>query len=294
MTTKPRPMLGMGGKPSAIPARVAKVFSVKPWTEEGQGKKILVYSESGMGKTTLASMAPQARFIGADDGGRMIVNPKTGARISVVEGVADFRDVRDAIRQPGLFKLGETAVFDTITFIEKWAEAYAFETIKTDKGLTVDSIEGYGYGKGYKHLLDVMRLLLADMEGLVRQGTNILLLAQQSQTTVANLEGTDYLQDGPKLAANKNNSVRTEFVEWVDHVFRIGHQSVVVTRDDKRAIRGKATGSIDRVIYTRKQLHYLAKSRPVNGYTIPETVAFSQPDDDSLWKFVFEGARVEE
>jgi len=281
-------------KPPILPPRVmqpvrqpqkAKTFNIKPWTDEGQGTKILIYSESGMGKTTLASMAPGAVFIGADDGGRMIINPVTHKPIQAIGGVQTFQDVRDALRQWELFKPNDTLVVDTITFVEKWAEAYIFEHVKTDQGQTASNIEDYGYGKGYKHLLDAMRLLISDMEPLVRQGTNILLLAQQSQTTVANLEGTDYLQDGPKLAAGKSYSVRTEFIEWVDHVFRIGHPPVSVAKTNKKAARGKVSGSTERMIYTEKELYYVAKNR-MQG-KLPPVVTFAEPADDSIWQFVF-------
>jgi hypothetical protein len=114
------------------------------------------------------------------------------------------------------------------------------------------------------------------------------MLAQQGQATIANLEGADYLEDGPKLSNAKSYSVRTEVCEWADHVLRIGHPDISVAKANPKAAKGKVSGSTERVIFTAKQLHFLAKNR-TNG-RLPETVAFAEPKDDSLWQFLFEGA----
>lgn len=286
-------------KPAPTAAYKPKTFSVAPWTDAGQGEKIVVYGPSGNGKTTLASMSPNPIFIGVDDGGRKIRNPKTGEPVRAI-GDADnpvetFRDIRDAVNQHDLFPVGSTLVIDTITKAEVLGEHYTFETVKTEGGKTATGIEDYGYGKGYRFLTETMRLLLTDLDALVRRGVNVILLAQQGQATVANLEGTDYLEDGPKLYHSKNGTgVRSEFCEWADHIFRIGHSNVSVAKANAKATKGKVSGSTERVIFTAKELHFVAKSRPIDGYNIPAVVSFESQQDDSIWQYVFEGARAAE
>jgi hypothetical protein len=298
MNPPPKPPPGSKPKlalPKAPPAskpasgHTPKTFSVVDWTGSNEGEKIILYAPSGMGKTTLASMAPNPIFLGVDDGGRKIRNPKTGAPVKAVPGIETFHDIRDVLHQYDLFPEGSTVVLDTITKAEAMAEPYVFATVKKESGQTAHNIEDYGYGKGYRHLLDAMRLLISDFDPLVRRGVNVILLAQQGQATVANLEGTDYLEDGPKLSNAKNYSTRTEVCEWADHVFRIGHADITVVKANSKATKGKVSGTAERVIYTTKELHFLAKNR-MNG-ALPPTVAFTEPADDSLWKFVFEGAR---
>lgn len=289
-----KPMLPPKQSKPTPTAHTPKTFSVQPWTDSGQGEKIMLYANFGQGKTTLGSMAPNAIFIGLDDGGRKIRHPITGEPIKAIHGVETFRDLRDALGQTDLFPEGSTLVLDTITKAEVLAEAYTFETVKTEGGKTATSIEDYGWGKGYRHLTETMRLLLTDLDALIRRGVNVLLLAQQGQATVANLEGTDYLEDGPKLYHNKNGTgVRSEFCEWADHIFRIGHAGVNVVKANAKATKGKVSGSAERVIYTAKELHFVAKSRPIDGYNIPPVVSFENQQDDSLWKYVFEGAKAE-
>jgi AAA domain len=277
---------------AARTAHTPKTFTVNPWPGDKEGEKILLYGKSGVGKTTAAAMSPNPIFIGLDDGGRKIRNPKTNQPVNAIQGIESFQDLRDALHQSSLFPSGSTIVIDTITRAEALAEPYLFATLKTDKGETVDNIEGYGYGKGYKHLLDAMRLILSDLEPHVRRGVNVLLLGQLAQATVSNLEGTDYLEDGPKLSNAQKYSVRTEVGEWVDHIFRIGNPEIVVAKANKTATKGKASGSTERIIFTTPRLHFMAKNRVQPVGRLPEAVSFSTPDDDAIWQFLFNGATV--
>ena len=281
------------GKPSAVSARVAKVFSIRPWTSEGQGKKIVMYGKSGIGKTTLAAMAPGAVFIGVDDGGRMIPNSKTGEPVNAIPDIVGFQDVRDVLHQKNLWPEGCTVVIDTVTKLDEQMEPYIYEHYKTAQGGTVASMRKYGWD-GPAHQLECYRLLLSDLDALVRTGRSVILLAQLAQITLANAEGMDYLEDGPKLQHNKQYSVRLELCEWADHVFRIGYADFRVAADHDKARVGKvqATDAV-RSVYTGGAQHFIAKSRPINGYRIPTVISFAEAGDDSLWSFVFGGARVE-
>ena len=141
-----------------------------------------------------------------------------------------------------------------------------------------------------------MRNLLTDLDPLVRQGKNIILLAQLAQISVANAGGDDYIEDGPKLQHRKDCSVRTEVCEWADHVFRIGLLNFEVEKDDAKAKAGKVTSDDGtRAIYTGGAAHFFAKSRPViegreAPYRIPNVISFALPEDSSLWSYVFGGA----
>lgn len=266
---------------------VTKTFSVAPWTGSGQGEKIMLYGPNGMGKTTLASMAPNPVFIGLDDGGRKIRNPKTGQPVNAIQGVETFEDLRDALHQVDLFPTGGTMVLDTITLAEAAIIKHVLKTVKVGKDYA-ENLEDYGYGKGYNYLLDPIRLLLADMDSLVRRGTNILLLAQQSQATVSNLSGVDFAQDGPTLESKPKAgaNVRSEVCGWVDNIFRIGYPDVSVIKANAQANKGKAQGTTDRQVFTEPEVHFLAKNR-MNG-KLPPVITFKTRDDDSLWQWLFQ------
>jgi hypothetical protein len=231
-------------------------------------------------------MSPDPVFIAVDDGARKI-RDKAGNVLQAITGIEDFYDVRAAIAQNGLLKKGQTLVVDTVTKVEHLSEAFMFATYKDDRGQTVKTIEGYGFGKGYRYALEAMRLFLQDCDALVRRGVNVVLLAQESAATMPNAAGLDYLQAGPKLHHTKQYSSRLEVCEWADHVFRIGYRETAVAAEGARpqvATKGKVVSTdITRVIFSRAARHYFAKSR-----TLKEAViSFENEQDDSLWQFIF-------
>lgn len=280
---------GMPTMPKAPPTPLAPVrapreFTIISWSGENEGEKITEYGPSGIGKTSHSAMSPSPVFIGLDDGARKIRDPRTGNILKAVSGIRDFADVRDVLTQPKLFHGYKTVVLDTITKAEELSEAYMFDNYKTDKGQTVKTIEGYGWGKGYRHSLEVMRLLLQDCEILIRAGYNVILLAQETSAKMANAEGLDWLELGPKLHHDHKFSNRLELCEWSDHVLRIGYSDIKVAAESATATKGKIVSrDTTRVIYTKSSRHFFAKSR-----TLTEPViSFENAADDSLWRFMF-------
>lgn len=285
---KPPPMPPKRTAPPSLgkkETRTVKKFSTAPWTGAGEGEKIVLYGSSGVGKTTLASMLPNPIFIGLDDGGRKIRNPKTGEPVVRVEGVQAFADIRDALHQIDLFPRGSTVVIDTLTVLENLAEPWMFDNIKHEKGGTVTSLEGYGYGKGYTHLFETMRLIVQDLDALVRRGVNVCLICQNMAVKRANPGGLDFLEDGPKLSHpfSEKTSVRLHICEWTDHCLRIGyHGTVVIGAPDAKV--GKASGDVQRAVFVTPEPHFFAKSRTLSE----PVVAFETQDDDSIWTMIFE------
>lgn len=285
----------MSAKPKAVKQQqqktVNKTFQVAVWDGAGEGEKIIGYADSGMGKTTLASMLPTPVFAGLDDGGRKIRNPITGEPLKNIPGIETFGDFRAAVQQPDLFDDYETLVVDTGTILESWALNWVLENVLGGDNNTnrMKNIEQYGWGKGHRHLYDTMRLPLADFDTLVRRGKNICILCQMQQVSIANASGEDYLCDAPKLApkhGKQTPSIWGMWVEWADHVFRISNEGVVAAKDDAKAKIAKATSTGNRIINIHApEVHYKAKSRSIPP-SVP-VVSFSDPADDSIWKFLF-------
>jgi len=261
------------------PTRTNKAFSLQPWTGEGQGEKIIVYGPSGIGKTTLCAALPNPAFIGVDDGGRKIRHPVTGEPVLAVPGIETFEDVRAAL-QSDVFDAVDTVVIDTITEVEQMALPATFARVPISKGKRADNIEDYGYHKGYRHWHDTMRTILSDCDSLVRKGKNIVLIAQLATVRVANPAGEDFLEDAPDLFHDKNTSTMNAYVSWADHVLRLGYSHVEVTK-------GKAGSSQERAVFVHPEIHFVAKSRTIS--TDYAVVSFSEPNDDSIWRLVFNG-----
>jgi hypothetical protein len=186
-----------------------------------------------------------------------------------------------AVLQSSVFNEHKSVVIDTGTHLQHWASPHMFATIKTEKGATATSIEGYGYGKGYRHLFDTMHLILSDCDRLVRQGKNIIILCQEAATSETNTSGENYLKAGPDLHHSDKCSVRKDYLAWVDHVFRITWENAAVEERKITPVKG-------RVINVRPDATFEAKSRG-SAFADTEVVAFSDAADDSLWQFMFGG-----
>ena len=273
--------------------KVNKTFQVATWGGAGEGEKIIKYADSGMGKTTLASMLPTPVFIGLDDGGRKIMHPVTGEELKHVPGVETFDDFRAAVQQQDLFDDYETLVVDTGNILEGWALDWTLENVLGGEGNKhkMNNIEQYGWGKGYRHLYDTMRLPLADFDALIRRGKNVCILCQMNQISIANAGGEDYLCDVPKLQPKHGATpaIWGLWCEWADHVLKISNEGVIAAKDSEKAKVAKATSTGNRIIHVHApEVHYKAKSRTI-PYGFP-VVSFENPADDSIWKFLFDEA----
>jgi hypothetical protein len=264
---------------TSTPKKVFAVATIKP---EKAGEKTLIYADTGMGKSTLAALAPKSVFLDLDNGCAKLRHPITGEKLKVVPNIESFTDVRMVIQQPDIFKDYDTIVVDNVTVLQDWTEQYACTTIPLKGGkYFVSNIEGYGFKEGYKHLYDAMRLILQDCDTLAKQGKNIILIAQASPNKIANPGGIDFLCQGPRLYAGKP-SIEALYCEWADHVLYIAYQDVQVAKDKK------ATGGSTRAIYSQPEIHFRAKSRQLKtGDFLPPVISFNDRTDDSLWKFMF-------
>lgn len=272
---------------STAPPETLKKFSAGISTSN-RGQKIIVYGGSGIGKSSLVALAPTPIFIPVDDGSVNLRDPYTNEKIKQVQDddglpPRTFAEVRAALQQYSIYDNYESVVIDTATVLQDLSHQYMFDTIPHEKGQTVNSIEGYGYGKGYTHMYDTMKLILQDCDELIRRGKNVIIIIQCTVAPVANAAGDDYVCDAPRLyPGNKiTPSIRDMYIEWSDHLLFVNHSSTAVK--DK-----KIKGDVTRAVFTQGQLHFKAKTRVLkSGVVIPEVVTFDTIEDDSIWQMIF-------
>jgi len=261
---------------------VSKQFKIEAWDGNKSGEKVILYGETGMGKTTLAAMSPNPVFIGLDDGGRKIHHPKTGELLRHIPDVKTFEDVRAALN--ACLELDcNTVIIDTVTLLESLAEDYVLRTVPGPQNSACKNLESYGYGKGSKHLYDAMRLPLGDCDKLIAAGKNVIAIAQSVNNKIANPLGDDYLCNEPRLYHDRKYSVLLAWCEWADHILRIDYQGTWVTKKNKQDSFGKISGDTTRIVQTKEEAYYKAKSRTLDE----PIISFSTKDDDSLWQFMF-------
>lgn len=275
---------GAAAATNGPPAQPVKVFK-KGKADSGQGTKLIIFGESGIGKSSLAVLAPKPIFIPLDDGSTNLRDPFTHEKVDQVQDCFTFADTRGALQQYSLYDDNESIVIDTATKLQDLSHPYMFATIPHEKGHTVTSIEGYGFGKGYRHLYDTMKLILMDADELVRRGKNVIFIAQCIARSVPNAAGEDYLCNCPRLYPGSKNlpSLEALYCEWADHVLFVDHANTEVL--DK-----KISGDTMRAVFTQSQLHFRAKTRPLaSGKIVPPVVSFETIEDDSIFQYIFEG-----
>ncbi len=230
------------------------------------GHRLVVYGTGGIGKTTLCAALPgPVAFVDLDGSlpvlGARLAEQGLADNIVPVDGVADWGGLMAALDADG-WDAVKTIVVDTATKAEALALAWTLKTKPTDKGQHVDSVEGYGFGKGYVLVAETFNGLLARLDRHARAGRNVALVCHECTATVPNPEGEDWLRYEPRLQNPPSGkaSIRLAVKEWCDHLLFVGY--------DVDVRNGVAKGGGTKTMYTGERPHCMAKSR-TTGETYP-------------------------
>jgi len=227
-------------------------------SKDKTGQRVVLYGTGGIGKSTLACLAPgRVAFIDADESLKILRKQLELNSIPLpkIVTVNSFKELRDALKSSGWDSIN-TIVIDTVTKIEEWAVAYTCATVKGEKGMTINKIEDYGFGKGYQYVFEIFLTLLSDLDRHIRAGRNVILIAHECTSNVPNPRGGDWLRYEPRLQnpSSGKASIRMRLKEWADHVLFLGYD-VAVDKD------GKAEGCATRTLYSTELPFCMAKSR---------------------------------
>ena len=212
-----------------------------------QPLRVVIYGPGGVGKSTFGAQAPDAIFLGPEDGSSLL-------DVARFQSPRDWQDVLDAIRtlttEEHDFK---SLVIDSADWLEPlcWAHTCALAK-KPD-------IEAFGFGKGYVAALETWRLFLSAIESLRRvKRMHIVVIAHTLVASFKNPEGDDYDRYTLKL----HRGAAGLLTEWCDELafatFKTFSQKVDPSGPNKN--RGRGYGS-ERVLYTERRAAFDAKSR---------------------------------
>lgn len=232
----------------------------------GAAQRVVLYGPGGIGKTTLAALAPKAVFLDIEEGSNRLDAARVG-------GIATWADMRACLQATGLFVPYQTLVLDSVTRAEELAVVHTLATVPHEKGHRVTSLEGYGFGKGYQHVYDTFLNLLVDLDRHIREGRNVVLVAHDCIADVPNPVGDDFIRYEPHLQQPKSGraSIRERVFQWADHVLFVGYD--VVSED------GKGKGGGTRTIWPIERPDHRAKSR-----TLTEPLVFENAADGRIWQ----------
>ena len=211
----------------------------------GAGQRIVLYGDAGAGKTTLASvLTKKPVFIDVERSTREL----NTARVEC----ESYNEVRARLANPALDEFAAINL-DSGSVLQTFAHQHVLATIPSEGGKTCNSIEDYGWGKGYRHIYDQFALVLADLDRRAEMGQHVCLICHAEATQAPNPQGPDWLRWEPQLQSIKNSNIRSLVLQWAGHVLFLGKDVAV----DK----GKGIGGTTRTLHVTDQATMLAKSR---------------------------------
>lgn len=238
---------------------------------QNAAQKVVLYGPGGIGKTKLASLLAE---LGIEP---LIVDVETGSghlNVQRIAGIETWQELRDVLHDESLSSQFGAIVVDSFTKAEELGIRHTLATVPTESGKYVESIEGYGYGKGFTHNYETFLHLLGDLDAIQRRGKHVIAICHDCTANVPNPYGEDWMRYEPRLQNSPKASIRHRVREWCDHLLYIGYD-VAVNKD------GKGVGGGTRTIYPAELPTHMAKSR-----CLADTIAY-QDGNPELWKKLF-------
>lgn len=219
-------------------------------------KKVVCYGPEGIGKSTFAARFPDPLFIDTEGSTKdmdVARTPTPSSWMMLMDQVQYVKNHPDICR---------TLVIDTVD----WAEMLCITQI-CDKNHK-NSIEEFGYGKGYTFVQEEFGRLLNLLEEVVKGGINIVLNAHAK---MRKFEQPDELGAYDRWEMKLSKGVAPMVKEWADMVLFANYKTFVINVDGQGAQKGKnkAQGG-KRVMYTTHHSCWDAKNR----YSLPDEVPF--------------------
>lgn len=207
-------------------------------------QKVVIYAPEGAGKTTIASQMPSPLFADTERGSDHIDLQRVH-----VKSIGDFRETcLHLIREPHNFK---SFVVDTIDWL---AAQDIVEMLKEDEQ---ESVESYGYGKGYKMAEERFMSILHLLDRVSKKGIHVVLLAHSK---VSKFEEPDKGGSYDRYSMKLEKKVEGLVKEWCDALLFMNFETRLVEKvkgqEGKRAI-----GGVNRIIHCTRTAAYDAKNR---------------------------------
>ena len=207
-----------------------------------RAQKVVIYGAEGIGKSGLAAKFPDPLFIDTEGGTahmdvRRIEKPQSWEEmLSVVKEVAATQDVC------------RTLVLDTADWAEQLIVSYLCTKYKQN------SIESFGYGKGYTYLGEEFSRLLGALDTVLASGVHVVVMAHAK---MRKFEQPDEMGAYDRWEMKLSKQVAPLLKEWCDILLFCNYQTFVVTSENNTQ---KAQGG-KRVMYTSHHPAWDAKSR---------------------------------
>lgn len=259
----PGPAPANGSRPPGVPTtqpaapKASRLGAVKRGLLR-ECKRFFFYGPEGVGKSSLAKDA-NAIFFDTDRGSGHLDVPRYPFRDGNDGHIAEKLDeiyaaVDDLMTAP--HEYGALAI-DTSDALEAMIWKQVCERAGVTKtGEVIETIEDFGYGKGYNVACDEWRKLLHRLDGLrLKRNMHIIFVGHSLVKTFKNPTGEDYDRYRPKLDDRALGLLR----EWCEVVGFVTFDDIAKKGKGAKRARGVSSGL--RVIQLEHHAAWDAKSR---------------------------------
>ena len=222
-------------------------------------QKAVVYGPEGVGKSTLAGRLPDPVFLDTEGGTHHL-------DVVRLDAASTWDEITTAVGQ--LAKSDhpfKTLVIDTADWLEKRLVEHLCR--KSNK----DSIEDFGYGKGWVILAEEFARFLHSLDALLDRGMHVVFLAH---ATVRKFEAPDQAGSYDRFELKLSKQVAPLLKEWADVVL-FGNYVTKIAEKDNGKLRG--VGGKERVLFATHSAAYDAKNRHGLPDKLPFTVEALAP-----------------
>ena len=208
-----------------------------------RAQKVVIYGPEGIGKSSLAARFPDPVIIDTEGGTahmdvRRIDKPQTWEELLAI--------VKEVAATPGICK---TLVIDTADWAEQLITTYLCNKYKQN------SIESFGYGKGYTYMAEEFSRLLSSCDLVIAAGIHVVITAHAK---MRKFEQPDEMGAYDRWEMKLSKQVAPLLKEWCDMLLFCNYKTYVVSTENNGA--KKAQGG-KRVIYTSHHPCWDAKNR---------------------------------
>lgn len=220
----------------------------------------LLYGAPKVGKTHLASLAPEPLIIDVDKGSGQL-------DVARIDAIVNKDALLEALREAFKSEEFKTIVIDSVTAVER---LLIKEVLREGKQ---DNLEGFGYGKGYQILAQAWNEVLVALERIRDAGKNVILIGHQKLKTV----NDPMLETYDRMELDITKNATTAIVAATDAILFYRWKTRVKKEEKgmKRSI-GVSTGI--REVYTHEKAGFIAGNR----YGLD--VCIENPNNVTLWE----------
>lgn len=240
--------------------------------KQNKARRMMIYGENGVGKSTLASSFPKPLVLNIEDG----VGDLDVDSTDVIKSTCEFMEWLVHLYDSDY----ETVVVDTVD----WLEKIVFAEVASKAGKS--TIEEIGFGKGYQAVDREWQAIIKGFTALWNQNRHIVLVAHAKVAKFKDPEGDAYDHWTPSL----HDSGSGLLIEWCDELLFAKVKTRTIQKDEgfgtKRAL---GIGGDERVL----QCQFSAAAEAKNRLNLPKELPLNASDPfGCLRPFITERQKV--